>query len=49
VLAAGSRESVMTSATLSRAFDAPLRLAANGGRYSLAVDVELSKVAEPSG
>ena len=47
VLAAGSRESVMTSATLSRAFDAPLQLAANGGRYSLAVGAEPSKVAEP--
>jgi iron complex transport system ATP-binding protein len=44
VLAAGSRESVMTSATLSHAFDAPLRLAANGGRYSLAVGAEPSKV-----
>jgi len=44
VLAAGSRESVMTSATLSRAFDAPLRLSANGGRYSLAVGAEPSKV-----
>jgi iron complex transport system ATP-binding protein len=49
VLAAGSRESVMTSATLSRAFDAPLRLAINsggyaGGRYSLAVGAEPSKV-----
>jgi iron complex transport system ATP-binding protein len=44
VLAAGSRESVMTSATLSQAFDAPLRLTANSGRYSLAVGAEPSKV-----
>jgi iron complex transport system ATP-binding protein len=44
VLAAGSRESVMTSAILSRAFDAPLRLDADGGRYSLAVGAEPSKV-----
>jgi hypothetical protein len=34
----------MTSATLSRAFNAPLRLAANGGRYSLAVGAQQSKV-----
>jgi len=44
VLAAGSRESVMTSATLSHAFDASIRLAAAGGRYSLAVGAEPSKV-----
>jgi iron complex transport system ATP-binding protein len=44
VLAAGPRESVMTSATLSRAFDAPVRLAHSGGRYSLAVGAEPSKV-----
>ena len=44
VLAAGSKESVMTSATLSQAFDAPLRLTANGGRYSLVVGAEPSKV-----
>jgi iron complex transport system ATP-binding protein len=44
VLAAGSRESVMTSATLSRAFNTPVQLAANGGRYSLAVGAEPSKV-----
>jgi iron complex transport system ATP-binding protein len=44
VLAAGLRESVMASATLSRAFDAPLRLAENGGRYSLTVGAEPSKV-----
>ena len=44
VLAAGSRESVMTSAILSRAFDAPLRLGRDGGRYTLAVGAEPSKV-----
>jgi iron complex transport system ATP-binding protein len=44
VLAAGARASVMTSATLSRAFDAPLRLTENAGRYSLAVGAEPSKV-----
>jgi iron complex transport system ATP-binding protein len=44
VLAAGPRESVMTSQTLSRAFDAPVRLAASGGRYSLAVGAEPSKI-----
>jgi iron complex transport system ATP-binding protein len=44
VLAAGSRESVMTSAILSRAFDAPVRLGADGGRYSLAVGAAPSKV-----
>jgi iron complex transport system ATP-binding protein len=44
VLAAGSRASVMTSATLSQAFDAPLRLTADGNRYSLAVGAESSKV-----
>jgi iron complex transport system ATP-binding protein len=43
-LAAGSREKVMTSATLSQAFDAPVRLTANGGRYSLTVGAEPSKV-----
>jgi iron complex transport system ATP-binding protein len=46
VLAAGLRESVMTSATLSRAFNAPLRLSANGWRYSLAVGAEPTSVAE---
>jgi iron complex transport system ATP-binding protein len=46
VLAAGLRESVMTSATLSRAFNAPLRLSANGGRYSLAVGAEPANVGE---
>src|ERR1700674_3157622 len=44
VLAAGPRESVMTSATLSRAFDAPVRLASSAARYSLAVGAEPSKV-----
>lgn len=44
VLTAGLRESVMTSATLSRAFNAPLRLDANSGRYSLTVGAEPSKV-----
>jgi iron complex transport system ATP-binding protein len=40
VLAAGARENVMTSATLGRAFDAPLMLSTNGGRYALAVGPE---------
>jgi iron complex transport system ATP-binding protein len=44
VLTAGLRETVMTSATLSRAFNAPLHLSASGGRYSLKVGAEPSKV-----
>jgi iron complex transport system ATP-binding protein len=44
VLAAGPRESVMTSATLSRAFDAPVRLVSSAARYLLAVGAEPSKV-----
>jgi iron complex transport system ATP-binding protein len=44
VLATGPRESVMTSATLSRAFDAPVRLVSSAARYSLAVGAEPSKV-----
>ena len=34
----------MTSATLSHAFDASIRLAAAGGQYSLAVGAKPSKV-----
>ena len=37
VLAAGSRTRVLTSATLSAAFDAPIRLTRSRGRYSLSV------------
>jgi iron complex transport system ATP-binding protein len=44
VLAAGARSNVMTSAILSRAFEAPVRLAVSGGRYSLAVGAEPSKI-----
>ncbi len=44
VLAAGPRASVMTSATLSHAFDAPVRLSHSGGRYALVVGAEPSKV-----
>jgi iron complex transport system ATP-binding protein len=43
VLAAGPRDSVMTSATLSRAFDAPVRLLKSGGRYSLDIGAKTSK------
>jgi iron complex transport system ATP-binding protein len=43
VLAAGSRESVMTSAILTRAFDAPLRLESSGERYALSVGGETAK------
>jgi hypothetical protein len=34
----------MTSATLSRAFDTPVRLVSSAPRYSLAVGAEPSKV-----
>ena len=44
VLAAGPRERVMTSALLSRAFAAPVRLDTRGGRYSLAVGEASSKI-----
>ena|SRR5690348_4425998 len=44
VLAAGARSNVMTSDILSRAFEAPVRLAVSGGRYSLAVGAEPSKI-----
>jgi len=37
VLAAGSKNSVLTSGTLSHAFDAPVALRRKAGRYSLAV------------
>jgi iron complex transport system ATP-binding protein len=43
VLAAGSRENVMTSAILTRAFDAPLRLESSGERYVLSVGGETAK------
>jgi iron complex transport system ATP-binding protein len=43
VLAAGSRENVMTSAILTRAFDAPLRLESSGERYALTVGGETAK------
>jgi iron complex transport system ATP-binding protein len=44
VLAAGPRELVMTSAVLSRAFDAPVQLSSDRGRYSLIVGAEPDKV-----
>lgn len=44
VLAAGPRASVMTSATLTRAFDTPVHLSHSFGRYSLTVGAEPSKV-----
>jgi iron complex transport system ATP-binding protein len=44
VLAAGPRTKVLTSATLSRAFDARVRLRRKGGRYSLAVSASASVV-----
>lgn len=44
VLATGPRRDVMTSATLSRAFDAQVRLRESAGRYSLVVAAEPSKV-----
>jgi len=44
VLAAGPRGQVMTSATLSRAFDAPVQLSSDRGRYSLMVGAEPDKV-----
>jgi len=44
VLEAGPRSRVMTSATLVRAFDAPLELVFDGGRYSLKVGAEPAKV-----
>ena len=40
VLKCGARRSVLTSATLSEAFDAPVRLARTRGRYSLQVRPE---------
>jgi iron complex transport system ATP-binding protein len=45
VLAAGRREDVMKSAILSRAFDAPVTLSANGTRYSLRIGAEPAKIA----
>ena len=44
VLVAGSRTKVLTSATLSRAFDASVRLRRKSGRYSLAVSASASVV-----
>jgi iron complex transport system ATP-binding protein len=43
VLAAGSRENVMTSAILTRAFGAALRLESSGERYALSVGGETAK------
>jgi iron complex transport system ATP-binding protein len=44
VLAAGTKAKILTSATLSRAFDAPVKLQRKRGRYSLAVSVRTSVV-----
>lgn len=44
VLAAGPKARVLTSATLSRAFDARVQLRRKGGRYSLAVSASASVV-----
>ena len=44
VLAAGPKAKMLTSATLSRAFDAPLRLRRRRGRYALAVTPSLNVV-----
>ena len=45
VLAAGPRERVLTSAILSEAFDAPVRLAAADGRYHLSIAARSDRVA----
>ncbi len=45
VLAAGDKHSVLSSATLSEAFDASLTLWVNGGRYSLSVAPDSDAVA----
>jgi iron complex transport system ATP-binding protein len=44
VLAAGPRAEVMNSAMLSRAFDAPVILLAEGPRYSLRIGAEPSRI-----
>ncbi|MGA2409896.1 MAG: ABC transporter ATP-binding protein [Candidatus Binataceae bacterium] len=44
VLAAGAKTNVLTSATLSRAFHAPIRLRRLRGRYSLSVGASLNVV-----
>jgi iron complex transport system ATP-binding protein len=44
VIEAGTRESVMTSATLSVAFDASVRLTRSDGRFSLTVGAPSSKI-----
>lgn len=44
VIAAGPKSRILTSATLSRAFDARIRLRRKGGRYSLAVSASTSVV-----
>jgi len=44
VLASGAKERVMTAAHLSEAFGAPLRLTHSGGRYSLVVTTDTSKI-----
>jgi iron complex transport system ATP-binding protein len=45
VLASGKREEIMNSAILSRAFEAPVTLSANGARYTLRIDAEPAKIA----
>ena len=44
VLAAGTKARILTSATLSRAFHAPVRLRRNRGRYSLTVSASTAVV-----
>lgn len=44
VLAAGPKTRILTSATLARAFDAPVRLRRRRGRYALSVTPSLSVV-----
>jgi iron complex transport system ATP-binding protein len=44
VLAAGPKTQVLTSSTLSRAFDASVRLQRKRGRYSLAVSARTNVV-----
>jgi iron complex transport system ATP-binding protein len=44
VLAEGAKSKVLTSRTLSRAFDAPLKLRQRRGRYSLSVNPSVSVV-----
>jgi iron complex transport system ATP-binding protein len=44
VLAAGTKSKVLTSGTLTRAFNAPVRLRRKRGRYSLAVSARAGAV-----